>query len=272
MKNCVFMVFNFVILACVMFTPVLSIAEEAQDGLKVTPSSMKSSSPDKLSKPMAISADNQVREQRNATNDGNQPNDGGWLSEDIVRLSQVIAAFGSLGAMIFLLWQNMTLQRQTRELEHSIRSSTYQNIVTHYMDINKTLMSNEKLGAAFEQFDDSAPESDEQQESRKKWLAFWLINHYENAYMQRQIDALPEELWKGIEADCLLQLGRPYVARLWASSRDLFSEGFRVFIDDKLNKISSKKDVEHSVKDSAQDVGSKSKQSEKVEAHSESGD
>jgi hypothetical protein len=145
--------------------------------------------------------------------------------------AQIFAAFASLGALIFLLWQNLLLQRQTKDLTQSIRGSTYQSIVSHYVDINKSLATNSDIAEAFESFDDINNNIPQSKQRQREWLAWWLLNHYENAFMQYQLGALPEFMWKGIEVDCLTQIDKPYISNLWSKSKELFSDDFKIFIE-----------------------------------------
>jgi hypothetical protein len=172
--------------------------------------------------------------ERLQTNPLGTPATGGHINSErdfsALEFSQVLAAFASLGALLFLLWQNLQLRKQAQELTRSIRSSSYQNIVSLYTDINKSLMLNSELAEAFDSLDQKEPNNDPRIERRRQWLSFWLLNHYENAYMQHRLAALPVEMWRGIEADCLYQLERPYVRNLWRESSHLFSKEFQGFI------------------------------------------
>ncbi len=149
----------------------------------------------------------------------------------ILDIAQIIAAFASLGALLFLLWQNILLQRQSKELSQSVRSATYQNIVNHYVDINKTLAIDSGIADAYDSFENESKNSSPEKERKREWLAWWLLNHYENAYMQFQLGVLPKFMWNGIENDCLAQIKKPYVSNLWGDSKQLFSEEFRGFIE-----------------------------------------
>jgi hypothetical protein len=160
-------------------------------------------------------------------------------SLSVVDYAQILAAFGSLGTLIFLLWQNLLLQRQTRDLSQSIRSATYQNIVSHYVEINKALMTNVELASAFESFDNPEKNNARTKERQRRWLAFWLLNHYENAYVQHQNGGLTDSMWAGIMVDCLAQLKRPYISNLWTESKHLFCDEFRQFMDSQNSPLTS---------------------------------
>lgn len=152
--------------------------------------------------------------------------------------AQIIASFASLSVLLFLLWQNILLQRQTKALSQSIRSATYQNIVNHYLDINKTLSTNTDVAEAFASFTDIRKISSVN-EHRREWLAWWLLNHYENSYMQYRLGVLPEHLWKGIEHDCLTQIKKPYILKLWEKSQEFFCQDFKSFISNHLDSSES---------------------------------
>ncbi len=142
-----------------------------------------------------------------------------------------VAAIASLGALFFLLWQNILLQKQSKELSHSIRSATYQNIVGLYMDINKLLAVDSNMADAYESFDDENKNEDISFERKRMWLAWWLLNHYENAYMQYNIGALPDYMWKGISRDCISHIKKGYILKLWEQSKDLYSDKFMQFVE-----------------------------------------
>lgn len=148
----------------------------------------------------------------------------------IVDKAQIAASFAGLMTILCLLWQNIVLTRQTRALQRSINSATYQQIVANYCDINKSLVTDDKLAVAFESFAKEDDAGTPQQERRRRWLAFWLLNHYENAFMQYRLGVLPASLWAGIESDCLDQIKKPLIAKLWGESTNLFSEEFRSFL------------------------------------------
>ena len=160
-----------------------------------------------------------------------KPRSSPFSKESFRDIAEIIAAFASLGALLFLLWQNILLQRQTKELSQRVRSSTYQNIVNHYVDINKTLAIDSGIAEAYDSFGDSKIIFSQEKERKREWLAWWLLNHYENAYMQFQLGVLPKYMWNGIENDCVSQIKKPYISNLWESSKQLFSDEFRDFIE-----------------------------------------
>lgn len=152
----------------------------------------------------------------------------------LVDYAQVIASFASLGALLFLLWQSIILQRQTKSLESSIKSATYQSLVQTYTDINKTLVVDPKVAKVFASFDDAGVESNKTKELQREWLSWWLLNHYENAFTQYRLGTLTESMWLGIQSDCLIQLQKPYLKQQWNKSQGYFCTEFKDYINQKL--------------------------------------
>ena len=66
------------------------------------------------------------------------------------------------------------------------------------------------------------------------------MNHYENAFIQHSLGVLPHAGWEGIERDCIEQLEKPSVAKLWASISHLFSSDFCAYLEYKGIKQESK--------------------------------
>jgi hypothetical protein len=151
---------------------------------------------------------------------------------------QVGAAVSALIAFIVLVYQTHLLRRQTATLENTIKASTYQEIASNYIDINKSLATDPALAAAFDSFDSMLPSDfavDIAVERRRKWLGFWLINHYENAHVQFAIGGLAAQQWDPIAQDCITHIcRRPYLRSLFEQSRSVFSQSFADFIDKNL--------------------------------------
>jgi len=110
-------------------------------------------------------------------------------SYSVLEYAQIITSFAALGALIFLLWQNILLQKQTKSLIQSVRSATYQSVISFYVDINKSLVSDSNIAESFESFSDEKEDSNKINERRRFWLAFWLLNLYENSYIQYSLNS-----------------------------------------------------------------------------------
>lgn len=145
----------------------------------------------------------------------------------VVDWAQIAASLATAVALGFLVWQSVLMRRQTRALNQSIRSATYQSIASFYIDINKSLSTEPSIAAAFDSFGNAEPNEDVAVERQRKWLAFWLLNLYENAYIQHEFGVLPTTVWSGIETDFIEQMDKPYIAMMWSRSGHLFSEEFR---------------------------------------------
>jgi hypothetical protein len=148
---------------------------------------------------------------------------------------QVAAGFSSLIAFLVLIYQTYLLRLQTAVLGNSIRASTYQQIASAYIDINKELAKDSDLAAAFDSFDALFPDDfvvDVTLERRRRWLGFWLLNHYENAHSQFTIGGLSVQQWNAIAQDCIFHIcNRPYLRHQFEESRLVFSEAFVSFVD-----------------------------------------
>lgn len=176
------------------------------------------------------SQDTQSATYKNQTNQENSK----LFELNISDYTQLITSLISFFTLLFLIWQSVLLRRQTASLEQNVRSQTYQDIVSNYCEINKSLVSDDKLAATFESLGSSDTKSKEI-ERRKRWLTFWLLNHYENAYVQYKLGALPSAFWAGIESDCIEQIQKPYVAKIWKDCKAMFSKEFMEFIESRVN-------------------------------------
>ena len=165
-------------------------------------------------------------------------------SLEIAIILQALASIGSFGALIFLLWQLRVLQRQTRDLEHSIQSSTYQQVAASYIEINRLMLQQPELATAYDRMLRGEPADGASEKTMRYWLVALLMNHYENAFVQNSLKALPEVGWSGIERDCLFQLRSPGVAETWLEMADHYSEGFRRYLSE--NGIIREKGLEKS--------------------------
>lgn len=159
--------------------------------------------------------------------------------------AQLSASIASVIALIIVIYQTKLLRLQTANLDNSIKAATYQNIASNYIEINKVLATDPALGATFDSFDQAFGESplelDLPTQRRKKWLAFWLINHYENAFTQYSIGGLATQQWEGVAADCVYHLcGRPYLKNLVEESRGVLSKPFIEFLDEH-NRVHSRR-------------------------------
>jgi len=171
--------------------------------------------------------------QRESEIAANDPRDSGSASRDHLTgadWAQIAASIATALALGFVVWQSILMQRQTKALDQSIKSATYQSVASFYVDINKSLATDTAISEAFDSYRDAETHPDAADERRRYWLAFWLLNLYENAFIQFRYGVLAESLWKGIEMDCLEQLKKPYIAQMWLQSKHLYSEEFRNYV------------------------------------------
>jgi hypothetical protein len=168
--------------------------------------------------------------------------------------SLTIQAVGLFGVVISILF----VVRQFRQIERSIRGSSYQSII-YDAKINQIFVEEPDLADMWDGIEYLTPDN-QQDRNRKKavrqrWLVAMCLDHYENIYFQHELGNIPPELWARWERHLVNVLGRQSVFRVtWPSFRSVYSEKFVEFVDNIMSTTGSRLNDSGSVIDAIAEV------------------
>ncbi len=145
---------------------------------------------------------------------------------------QAVGLFGLLGSILLLA-------RQLRQLERSIRGTSYQSII-YDSQINKIFVDEPDLADMWDGID-YLEVPDQQNRMRRKavkqrWLVSMCLDHYENIFIQHELGNIPPQLWARWSRHLANVLGRQSVFRAtWPSFKPVYYDKFADFVDHIMN-------------------------------------
>jgi len=150
-------------------------------------------------------------------------------SEQVVAISQSVAAVGVILSLVFLAIQ---LRQNTR----AVRASSIQNLVQSLSDTAEFNVDNEYLVPIMLKAN-TQPESLTGEERAR--LHFWFVmafRRFEGVYFQRKLGLVDSAITDGFERSHLSILASKSGQTWWADGKTIFNSGFVAYIDEQLSK------------------------------------
>jgi hypothetical protein len=149
----------------------------------------------------------------------------------ICKMALDISLAVSILTLIALTASVILIVFQLRQLERSIKGSTYQSIIEAADRTQSVFLTYPELADIWEPLDYITTKGDVKQ-IRRDWLLVTIMEHYENMYFQYKQGNIPQQMWGGWE----LHLKRLFQSdtafrRSWPAGKEFYSGEFRDFVD-----------------------------------------
>jgi hypothetical protein len=144
--------------------------------------------------------------------------------DDLGNIGELVAAVGVIVSLIYLA-------RQIRQNTRSVQASAFQEAMRDVYAIFDLLASDADLSriywASVRDLDSVSPEE------RRRFASYMLgvFRRMENVVFQTQQGMLDPASWAGIRNTARRSLSQPGGAAWWSRAQDLFSPGFREYVD-----------------------------------------
>jgi hypothetical protein len=139
----------------------------------------------------------------------------------------------SLTLMVFLI-SVLLIYRQLKQVERSIRGSTYQSVIDEASLINRIFVDNPDLADLWGSVKYVGVKG-EPKEVRQAWIITMMMDFYENMYFQHEQGNIPEEIWERWKRHIIKVFSNTKVQEQWGKAKDVYYKSFREFIDCALN-------------------------------------
>jgi len=111
-----------------------------------------------------------------------------------MELEWLAIIISSLTLVVFLI-SVMLIYRQIKQVERSIRGSTYQSMIDKASVINRIFVDNPDLADLWGSVKYVGVKG-ESKEVRQAWIIKMITDFYENMYFQHEQGNIPEEIWE----------------------------------------------------------------------------
>jgi hypothetical protein len=148
-----------------------------------------------------------------------------------------LEALGSLGEIIGGLAVVVSLVYLAIQMKHntmSVRSATYQSIVSTAAACNVTLTQSKDLARLFRIGSDDPDLLDEDEQVQFWFLCSQFLDIFENLYLQHRHGTIDDDYWLPRSTSYLELFKSPGFARNWAERRFDYATSFREHVDAEL--------------------------------------
>ena len=141
-----------------------------------------------------------------------------------------LALIISLLTLIVFFISVILIYRQLKQVERSIRGSTYQSMIEEAFTINRIFVDNPDLAELWGSVEYVGVKGDPK-EIKQAWIITMMMDFYENFYFQHEQGNIPEEIWKRWKRHILNVFKNSKVKQQWSKAKDVYYKPFREFID-----------------------------------------
>jgi hypothetical protein len=136
----------------------------------------------------------------------------------------------TLNLVIFLI-SVVFVYRQLRQVDKSIRGSTYQTLIYDGSRISGILVEHPELADVFEGVEYVGSVGD-LKTVQQAWIITMALDHYENIYFQHEQGLMPDVMWDRWERHLTTVFTTtPRIQEQWEKAKGVYYRPFREFID-----------------------------------------
>ncbi len=153
--------------------------------------------------------------------------------DEIVAISQLVAALGVILSLIFLAIQ---LRQNTK----AVQSSAIQNLVESLSNNAQANVENEYLVPLMLRANAGIETLSEEERVR---LHFWFVmavRRFEGVYFQRRLGFVDAAVTEGFERSHISILASKSGRAWWSTAKEAFASGFISYVDERLSKADAK--------------------------------
>lgn len=152
-------------------------------------------------------------------------------------LNTALQAIGLLGVAISLIF----VARQFKQLERSIRGTSYQGIV-YTPQISQIFVDHPELADMWKSTSylntPKRKRNAEYKEVQQRWIVSLCFDHYENIFIQHELGNIPDALWARWSRHLSMVVGKePIFREMWPEFKDVYYEPFAMFVDDAMSRL-----------------------------------
>lgn len=136
-------------------------------------------------------------------------------------------AIGAAGVVVSLLY----LARQLRQNTLSVRSATYQSIVSNAAACNAALTQNRDVARVFREGCLDLERLDADARVQFSFLCAQIFDIFENLFLQHEHAAVEDDYWEPRARSYLDLLESPGIAAWWQGRRGDYSKRFEEFVE-----------------------------------------
>lgn len=122
---------------------------------------------------------------------------------------------------------------QIRDSTKSVKSQTYQAIISSYAEIEARIGQDHETARIFSLGSKNPEQLNEEESVRFRQLICSIFNFYENLYYQYKTGLLEPSLWAGWCRTMRKQLEKKGISEYWDESRCLYSKDFCEYVRSK---------------------------------------
>lgn len=141
-----------------------------------------------------------------------------------------LALIISLLTLIVFFISVILIYRQLKQVERSIRGSTYQSMIQETSTINRIFVDNPDLAELWGSVEYVSVKG-EPKEVKQAWVITMMMDFYENLYFQHEQGNIPEEIWERWKRHILNVFKNSKAKQQWSKAKDVYYKAFREFID-----------------------------------------